>query len=81
MCDGISCSRFGKGKDALAITLELTTIDKLFANIALLWWITISPPNFTKLPYTQGLPKVHEDDDLIWLVLQNIYVKDVNNIR
>jgi hypothetical protein len=61
--------------------LEFTTIDKLFTNIALLWWITITPPNFIKLRYTQGLPKVHEDDDLIWLVLQNIYVKDVNNIR
>jgi hypothetical protein len=32
----VSWSRFGKGKDVVAIKLELTTIDKVFANIALL---------------------------------------------
>jgi hypothetical protein len=36
MHNGISWSRFGKGKDVIAIKLELTTTYKVLANIALL---------------------------------------------
>jgi hypothetical protein len=36
MRNGVSWSRSGKGKNVVAIKLELTTTDKMFANIALL---------------------------------------------
>ncbi len=45
MHNGISWSRFGKGKDVITIKLELTTTYKVLANIALLWWRASPPPN------------------------------------
>jgi hypothetical protein len=36
MRNGVSWSRSGKGKDVVAIKLELTATDKVFINITLL---------------------------------------------
>ncbi len=49
--NGVSWSRSRKGKDVVAIKLELTAINKVFISIALSWWKTSPPPNFTKLLY------------------------------
>jgi hypothetical protein len=70
MHNGNSWSRFGKGKNVVAIKFELITTNKVFANIAFM--MKNNPTSkLHEIAICTRLSSylVHEDNGLIWLIL------------
>ncbi len=80
--NGISWPRFGKGKYTLTINLELTTTNKVFVGIGLIWWRVTPLPNFAKFPYAHGFPPTWFMKMMaLFGLYYKTYVNGENNIR